>query len=52
VLWKGKVLEAEENMDKQTLALHQYNAKVSQDVRFFSFILPIRDGISLAIKKN
>ena len=52
VLWKGKVLEAEENMDKQTLALHQYNSKVSQDVRFFSFILPIRDGISLAIKKN
>jgi predicted O-methyltransferase YrrM len=51
VLWKGKVLETEENMDKQTLALHQFNTKVSQDVRFFSFILPIRDGISLAIKK-
>jgi predicted O-methyltransferase YrrM len=50
VLWKGRVIEAEENMDKQTLALHQFNTKVSQDVRFFSFILPIRDGISISLK--
>jgi len=51
VLWKGKVLDAEENMDKQTLALHQFNKKVFEDKRFFNFILPIRDGISFAIKK-
>jgi len=51
VLWKGKVLNAQENMDKQTLALHQFNKKISEDKRFFSFILPIRDGISISIKK-
>ena len=51
VLWKGKVLEAEENMDKQTLALHQFNKMVFEDERVFNFILPVRDGISIAVKK-
>jgi caffeoyl-CoA O-methyltransferase len=51
VLWKGKVLEDTENMDKQTLALHQFNKMVFEDERVFNFILPVRDGISIAIKK-
>ncbi|MEI6522595.1 MAG: O-methyltransferase [Bacteroidota bacterium] len=51
VLWKGKVLDNTESMDKQTLALHQFNRMVFEDERVFNFILPIRDGISIAIKK-
>jgi hypothetical protein len=31
--------------------LHQFNRMVFEDERVFNFILPIRDGISIAIKK-
>lgn len=50
VLWSGKVLE--EKKDKDTLAIHQYNQKVSSDARVKNFILPLRDGLNIVQKNN
>ena len=51
VLWSGKVLEKPENMDRDTLALHEYNSKINNDPRVENLLLPIRDGIMIARKK-
>jgi caffeoyl-CoA O-methyltransferase len=51
ILWKGKVLQNEEEMDKQTKALHEFNVMLSKDKRVFNLVLPIRDGINLIIKQ-
>jgi caffeoyl-CoA O-methyltransferase len=48
VLWSGKVIE--EKKDKDTLAIHQYNQKVSSDTRVTNFILPLRDGLNIVQK--
>lgn len=48
VLWYGKVLN--ENMDKKTAAIHAFNQKLATDPRVKSMILPLRDGIHLAVK--
>ena len=50
VLWSGKV--AFGNIDKDTQAIHAFNNAVKKDRRIQStIILPIRDGLSLTIKK-
>ncbi len=48
VLWSGRVVE--EKRDKDTLAIHQYNEKVSSDKRVKNFILSLRDGLNIAQK--
>ncbi len=48
VLWSGKVLN--EKMDKDTLALHNYNIKINEDYRVTNFLLPLRDGLMIARK--
>lgn len=48
VLWSGRVLE--EKMNKDTLAIHQFNEKVNNDPRIETLLLPIRDGLSLLRK--
>ncbi|MES2620078.1 MAG: O-methyltransferase [Bacteroidota bacterium] len=48
VLWSGKIVE--DKKDKDTLAIHQYNQKVSSDVRVKNFILSLRDGLNIAQK--
>jgi len=48
VLWSGKVLE--EKKDKDTLAIHEFNEKVSGDKRVDSLLLPVRDGLMLMRK--
>ena len=45
VLWTGKVLDPEEGMDAETLALHTYNDKIMNDDRVASVLLPVRDGL-------
>jgi caffeoyl-CoA O-methyltransferase len=52
VLWSGKVLESESKMDADTRAIHDFNKKVYADERVDSYILPIRDGIMIARKKD
>jgi caffeoyl-CoA O-methyltransferase len=49
VLWSGKVVETE--MDKDTLAIHGFNKKVSEDKRIETLLLPVRDGLMLMRKR-
>ncbi|MFN6038874.1 MAG: hypothetical protein ACK452_10445 [Bacteroidota bacterium] len=38
-------------MDSDTLAIHQFNEKISKDKRISKILLPIRDGIFVMRKK-
>ncbi|MBX3242999.1 MAG: class I SAM-dependent methyltransferase [Acidobacteria bacterium] len=49
VLWSGRVLESEQ--DENTKALHDFNQKVLADGRVANVLLPIRDGLMVAIKE-
>lgn len=51
VLWSGKITMSENEMDKETLALHQFNQFVQQDNRVANILLPIRDGLMVIRKK-
>jgi len=48
VLWSGRVLDPREKDDHAIVA---FNAHVARDVRVEQVVLPIRDGITLAIKR-
>lgn len=51
VLWSGKITMTEDEMDRETLALHQFNQFVQQDDRVENILLPIRDGLMIVRKK-
>lgn len=51
VLWSGKITMPEKDMDRETLALHQFNQFVQQDNRVENILLPIRDGLMVLRKK-
>jgi len=51
VLWGGKVLKKELNNDIETEEITAYNLKLKNDFRIETILLPIRDGISISIKK-
>ena len=51
VLWSGKIIMPESEMDKETLALHQFNQFVQNDERVENMLLPIRDGLMVVRKK-
>ena len=51
VLWSGKITMPEKDMDRETLALHQFNQFVQQDNRVENMLLPIRDGLMVVRKK-
>jgi len=48
-IWYEKVLEENKNAD--TIGIIEFNKKVKNDKRVSSIILPIKDGVSLIIKK-
>ncbi|WP_222983536.1 O-methyltransferase [Flagellimonas meishanensis] len=48
VLWSGKVVEQVPESDKATMALIEFNKKLSNDSRVETVILPIRDGLTLS----
>ena len=50
VLWYGKVTETKKTVDKDTQALLDYNQKIHQDPRVSHLLLPVRDGLMIAIK--
>ena len=50
VLWSGKVLEDDADLDKDTVALKQYARKLKADPRVETVMMPIRDGLLLARK--
>ncbi len=49
VLWSGKVIE--ENPNKDTKALIDFNTKVQADERVENVLFPVRDGIMVVRKK-
>jgi caffeoyl-CoA O-methyltransferase len=51
VLWSGKITMPEKDMDRETLALHQFNQFVQKDERVENLLLPIRDGLMIVKKK-
>lgn len=48
VLWGGKVVRR--RADRATKAIQAYNDALAADPRFASVILPLRDGVSVALK--
>jgi caffeoyl-CoA O-methyltransferase len=50
MLWSGKVADLSVQ-DEQTAALRALNEKLHHDERVFVSLLPLRDGISLAVKQ-
>lgn len=50
VLWSGRVADAEAN-DPQTLALRRFNEALSRDARISISLLPVADGLTLALKR-
>ena len=47
VLWSARVVDPSETEDS-TEAIRQFNRMLSQDERFRTVILPLRDGVSIA----
>jgi predicted O-methyltransferase YrrM len=47
-LWMGKVATNDRN--KATLLVKEFDAKIIDDKRLFTVIVPIRDGVSLSFK--
>ena len=50
VLWSGKVLENDADLDKDTIALKDYAKKIKADPRVENVMMPIRDGLLIAKK--
>ncbi len=48
LIWSGRVCD--KNPDKTTEAIKEFTRCLYQDSRFFTTILPIRDGVSLAVR--
>jgi caffeoyl-CoA O-methyltransferase len=51
VLWSGNILKPEDEMDSETLALHNFNKKIQSDDRVENVLFPIRDGLMIIRKK-
>ena len=49
VLWSGRV--AEKNPDARTKAILEFNRKLYDSKEFYTTILPIRDGLAVALKQ-
>ena len=50
VLWHGKVLSNKNNQDKVTKRIDTFNKNLVENKNFQTFMLPIRDGLSISIK--
>ncbi len=50
VLWSGQVADPED-MDKRTEAIREFNQKIHEDDRVTLSLVPIADGLTLALKR-
>ena len=50
VLWSGRVVEKNPT-DAKTKAILEFNRKLHDSTEFYTTILPIRDGLAVALKK-
>ena len=51
VLWSGKVIEALDSNDTSTRIVLDYNKLLKEDQRLETVLLPIRDGLTVSIRK-
>jgi len=51
VLWSGRVLDEEKDMDEDTQALNSFNKKIMNDERVENVLLPVRDGLMIIRKQ-
>ena len=51
VLWSGKVIEVLEPNDLSTKIVLEYNKLLKEDPRIETVLLPIRDGLTVSIRK-
>jgi len=51
VLWSGKVIEPLDKNDISTKIVLDYNSLLKEDERLETVLLPIRDGLTVSIKK-
>ncbi|MDA9125930.1 O-methyltransferase [Flavobacteriaceae bacterium] len=51
VLWSGKVIETLDPSDVSTKIVLEYNALLKEDPRLETVLFPIRDGLTVSIKK-
>ena len=51
VLWSGKVIEPVLGSDISTITVLKYNRLLKNDKRLETVLLPIRDGLTVSIKK-
>jgi len=51
LLWKGRVTEIKPDETPSTTFLRNFNLEFTSDSRFISSILPLGDGLGLAVKK-
>jgi predicted O-methyltransferase YrrM len=55
VLWDGEVVpgfKAPTRSPETTRAIASYNERISRDPRLMTVIVPLRDGVSLSVKKT
>lgn len=50
-LWDGHVLDTPRPADRQTIGIETFNDFITHDTRVEKVILPIRDGLTIAMKK-
>jgi caffeoyl-CoA O-methyltransferase len=50
VLWRGEVARADNGSDKRVAAIAEFNQLLYGSKEFFTTILPIRDGVAVAVK--
>lgn len=51
VLWSGKVIQEVDPDDQSTKIMLEYNTLLKEDSRLQTVMLPIRDGLTVSIKK-
>ena len=49
-LWSGRILDSEDR-SRATQGIRKFNEKIYSDPQLFSSILPLRDGVSLSLKR-
>jgi caffeoyl-CoA O-methyltransferase len=48
VIWSGRV--ADRKQDKTTASIVEFTRRLYQDSRFCTTIVPLRDGVSIALR--